>query len=356
MPTDPQPEASQPGVSRPGALMEAEAREAPAAAARQLERLGGELAALAARLRASEPPVVVTCARGSSDHAATYGKYLIETHLGVPVASLGPSVVSLYDAPLRLKGALFLAVSQSGRSPDLLRLAERARQAGAVTVALVNDEGSPLAGLCEHVLPLCAGPERSVAATKSYLMACLALLRLTAAWKDDKCLRGVASCLPDWLERAAEQDWRPALAGLTAATGLYVVGRGIGLGAALELALKCKETSRLHAEAFSGAELIHGPLALAGPGFPALVLGQDDATRAGMRQVAERLVGLGAPVLCTEPGVKGAVTLPVQPDLPPEAAPLAQALSFYLAIPEVARARGLDPDRPGNLRKVTETL
>jgi glucosamine--fructose-6-phosphate aminotransferase (isomerizing) len=336
--------------------MEAEAREAPAAALRQIARLGPVLEVLAERLRRDPPPLVVTCARGSSDHAAVYGKYLIETRTGVPVVSLAPSVVSVYGVRPHLAGALFIAVSQSGRSPDLLRAAEAARAAGVITVALVNDEASPLAALCEYCLPLCAGPEVSVAATKSYLMACAALLRLTAAWTGQADLAVTASRLPEILSRAMAVDWGPALAPLATTGGLYVLGRGIGLGAALEMALKFKETCRLHAEAFSAAEVVHGPLALVGPGFPVLLLGQADAARPGLRAVAERLVGLGGQVLTTEAGIPGTVLLPTPDDIPAEVMPLAQVVSFYLAIPAIARARGLDPDRPGNLTKVTETV
>ncbi|HYE49272.1 MAG TPA: SIS domain-containing protein [Azospirillaceae bacterium] len=337
-------------------LMFREAAEAPDAARRQLERCAPLLADLGRRLRALKPRVVVTCARGSSDHAATYGKYLVETRLGVPVASVGPSVVSLYRSPLSLEGALFVAVSQSGRSPDLLRLSEMAKAAGALVVGIVNDETAPLADRCDAVLPLCAGPERSVAATKSYLTSALAFLNLAAHWADDGAAQAAAAEAPRWLEAAKGCDWGPALSGLKETRGLYVVGRGLGAGAAMEMALKFKETCRLHAEAFSAAEVMHGPLELVGPGFPVLALTQDDATLAPTRETVARLVALGSPVMTTDVGVEGAARLPVPEGVPAELAPLAAVQAFYGALPALSLARGLDPDRPANLRKVTETV
>lgn len=332
-----------------------EAAESSDAARRQIARCGATFAELGARLRQLQPKLVVTCARGSSDHAAYYGKYLIETQLGLPVASVGPSIASLYDTKLQLDGTLFVVVSQSGRSPDLLRLVATARESGALVVGFVNDETSPLATGCDYFLPLCAGPERSVAATKSYLMSAFAFLQLAAHWRQDDALLRTVTATPQALDAAMTCDWSDALARLNDVTGLYVIARGLGNGAALEMALKCKETCRLHAEAFSAAEVIHGPLALVGPGFPVLALTQHDATEDASRAVIERMVSLGATVLSTD-GSAGTVALPTVPNLPPEIAPLAQVLSFYLAIHKVARARGLDPDVPPNLKKVTETV
>lgn len=337
-------------------LMDLEARESGDAARRQIERCGARFADLGEQLRKLQPHLVVTCARGSSDHAASYGKYLIETRLGLPVASIGPSVASLYQTKLQLEQSLFVVVSQSGRSPDLLRLVETARESGALVVGFVNDETSPLAERCDYFLPLCAGPEKSVAATKSYLMAAFAFLQLVANWQQDPALLDVVRATPGALDAATALDWKTPMAQLATAQGLYVIGRGLGTGAALEIALKCKETSRLHAEAFSAAEVIHGPLALVGPDFPVIALTQADQTEDANRAVIQRMLSLGATVLSTDTEVAGVVPLPVLPDMPPELAPLTQVLSFYLGIHHVARARGLDPDVPANLKKVTETV
>ena len=332
-----------------------EAAEAPAAARRAIAANRDPIAALAARLVARPPAMIATCARGSSDHAATYGAYLLATALGRPVASVGPSLVSIYGrAPVGLDGALVLAVSQSGRSPDVVQLATAARAAGALVVGLVNDTASPLAAACELVLPLGAGAETSVAATKSFLLAGAALLQLAAAWSGDPALADAVDRAPDALASTAALDWAPALAPLAGATSLYVVGRGVGLGPTHEVALKLKETCRLHAEAFSTAEILHGPIALVGPGFPILALGQDDATGPGTREVVATLVGLGADVASTLE-VAGARPLPLPAGVPPVLAPLCAVQSLYGALPALAAARGFDADAPAHLRKITRT-
>jgi glucosamine--fructose-6-phosphate aminotransferase (isomerizing) len=287
----------------------------------------------------------VTCARGSSDHAATYGKYVIETTTGHLVASVGPSVASMYHrAPVGLTNALFIAVSQSGKSPDVLELTEAAKRGGALVLGIVNDEQSPLAALCDLVLPMCAGEERAVAATKSFLLSGLAFVQLAAAWTGDATLADTAVRTPDLLDAACALSWD--LTPLAAATSLYVVGRGFGLGVAQELALKLKETCRVHAEAFSTAEVLHGPVELVGPGFPVIAIEQADETAAATRDVLAKLAAFGAPLYRCPP-LSGAPAL---------LAPLCQAQTFYLALPALAAARGLDADHPARLQKVTKTL
>jgi glucosamine--fructose-6-phosphate aminotransferase (isomerizing) len=338
------------------ATMASEAAQTADGAREQIVRCAGAFAELGEHLRRHPPRLVVTCARGSSDHAATYGKYLIETTVGHVVASVGPSVASIYHTRnLQLENALFLAVSQSGKSPDLLRLTAAARDAGAFVVGFVNDESSPLAALCHRSLPLCAGRERSVAATKSHLLAALAFLQLVAHWSAQEPLRAAVAELPDALAAARSVDWWPALSSLVAASSMLVLGRGTGLGAAQEMALKLKETCRLHAEGLSTAEAIHGPLALVREGFPVLVLGQDDASAESTRLAVRRLVELGAAVHSALE-VPGAQSLPVVAGLPPAISPLCQMQSFYMAVHRLATARGLDPDAPAHLSKVTETV
>jgi glutamine---fructose-6-phosphate transaminase (isomerizing) len=336
-------------------IMDREAGEAPAVARRQIERCGTVFAELGQRLRRQPPRFVVTCARGSSDHATSYGKYLIEQTLGCAVASIGPSIASVYKGRLNLERALFVAVSQSGQSPDLLHLTQAARDGGALVVGFVNDEESPLFRLCDVAVPLCAGEEVSVAATKSYIASGLAFLQLTAHWSDDAALRDAVHGAPAMLEEACRLDWWPALQTLADARSLYVIGRGVGLGAASEMALKFKETCRIHAEAFSSAEVMHGPLALVQPGFPVLALGQDDESAEGLRRVTSRLAELGASVL-SPLGTAGVLPLPAVAHVAPALAPLCQMQSFYRAIWRLALARGLNPDSPENLRKVTETV
>jgi glutamine---fructose-6-phosphate transaminase (isomerizing) len=338
------------------ATMALEAAQTADVARDQIDRSSRAFAELGEHLRRHPPRFVVTCARGSSDHAATYGKYLIETTVGHVVASVGPSVASIYDTrDMRLEGALFIAVSQSGKSPDLLRLTEAARDAGAFVVGFVNEEASPLAALCHRSLPLSAGREESVAATKSHVLSALAFLQLVAHWSAREPLRDAVTRVPQALAEARSLDWWPALSSLTDATSMLVLGRGIGLGAALEMALKLKETCRLHAEGLSSAEAIHGPLALVRKGFPVLVLGQDDASAESTRQVVRRLVELEASVHSVLP-VAGAQSLPVVPGVSAAISPLCQMLSFYMAVHRLATARGLDPDAPAHLSKVTETV
>lgn len=333
-------------------LMFREAAEAADVVARQFARNRAVLETLAARLRAAPPPFVVTCARGSSDHAATYGKYLLETQLGVVVASASPSVGSVYASPLRMQGALFIAISQSGKSPDLLRNVEAAKAGGAHVVALVNVEDSPLAALADTVIALHAGEERSVAATKSYLASLSALLQLTAVWKQDTDLLDALERLPAALRAAWACDWRRVAEGLQDATNLFVLGRGLGLGAAQEAALKFKETCGLHAEAYSSAEVKHGPMALVGPGFPVLAFAQPDDTGAGTRAVADEFAARGAQVWLAGAGGD----LPVVTPPHPACAPLLVVQSFYRAINALALSRGHNPDLPPHLNKVTETV
>lgn len=332
--------------------MFAEAAEAADVVEAQLTRTAGDLERLAQDLRAGTRAAVVTLARGSSDHAATYGRYLLETRAGVLTASLSPSVSSVYASRRHLSNTALLAISQSGRSPDLLETAHAARKAGACVVALVNEEDSPLVQLAHYIMPLCAGPETSVAATKSFIASLSAIAHLAARWSGDARLRASLDALPEQLRQAWTLDWSPAIPRFTRARSLYVVARGLGLGAAQEAALKFKETCGLHAEAISAAELRHGPLAIVGPGFPVLVFAQDDETRPDLATLSADLAAQGAQVIAA-----GLGTGPVLPGIvaDPAMQPILQIQSFYRMVNALAIARGRDPDRPPHLRKVTET-
>jgi glucosamine--fructose-6-phosphate aminotransferase (isomerizing) len=333
-------------------LMFNEAAQAADVIAAQLARNEAVVARLAASLRASAPRFVATCARGSSDHAATYAKYLFETQLGFVTASVSPSVGSVYAAKQHMRGALYLTISQSGKSPDLLHNAKAAREAGAHVVALVNVEDSPLAQLADTVIPLGAGPERSVAATKSYLASLAAILHLAAHWAGSAPLRRALDELPQALRAAWRADWSALTDGLVDARNLFVLGRGLGLAAAQEAALKFKETCGLHAEAYSSAEVKHGPMALVGPGFPVLCFAQPDETEAGMLALAKEFRGRGAQVWLSS--ARG--DLPLVAASNPAVAPLLTIQSFYRAINALALKRGHNPDVPPHLNKVTETV
>ena len=337
-------------------LMYQEAHESAEVVARQFAANEAVVAALAQSLRAQPPRFIVTCARGSSDHAAAYAKYVFETRLGIATASASPSVTSVYAAEQQWQGALFIAISQSGKSPDLLRNAQAAKLAGARVVALVNVEDSPLAALADTVIPLHAGPERSVAATKSYVAALAAVLHLCARWHGDDELGAALQRLPDALRAGWDADWSALSDGLVDAHNLFVVGRGFGLGIALEAALKFKETCGLHAEAFSAAEVKHGPMALVGSDFPVLCFGQDDDTLDSTLAVAREFRARGAQVFVAAPGQQGAGSLPVAGGLPALCTPLLIIQSFYRAASELSLRRGFNPDVPPHLNKVTETV
>jgi glutamine---fructose-6-phosphate transaminase (isomerizing) len=336
-------------------LMFVEAADASNAVRAQMRHDGAAMLKIGAELRKLRPRAVITCARGSSDHAATYAKYLIETHARLITASAAPSVSSVYGVTQDVRGCLFIAISQSGRSPDLLASVASAKASGATVLALCNSADSPLMSAADLAIDLNAGPERSVAATKSYLASLAAIARLVAAWTEDAALTEQITRLPDLMDQGWATDWSEALPLLQSADNLYVVGRGLGLGAAQELALKCKETCGIHAEAFSSAELRHGPYTLLRKGFPALLLAQADATRPGIEALAIELARRGVPVLLAGGNAAGSILLPTPPAAP-ELAPILLVQSAYRMIASLSVRRGLDPDRPAHLHKITETV
>lgn len=332
--------------------MFAEAAEAPAVVERLLAA-HGVIAPVADRLRRAGPSMLLTAARGSSDHAATYLKHLVETRLAIPVASASPSVASIYRAAPRMNDMVAVALSQSGRSPDLLATVAAAKAAGGMAVALVNAPDTPLAALADAVVPLGAGTEASVAATKSFLAMLAASAALVAAWGADATLSAALAELPAGLRAAWECDWTPLADALVGARGLYVIGRGPGFGAAQEIALKLKETCGLHAEAFSAAEVRHGPMALIGPDMPLLVLRQEDEAAASSDALIADMRRQGAPVWVA--GERGGDELPVPGTLDAALAPVLAVQAFYRAAAALSVRRGHDPDRPPLLAKVTET-
>ncbi len=336
--------------------MAKEVAEIPQATARFLTLSKTVVAEAAAGLRARDPGLIVTVARGSSDHAAAYLKYCIELAAGVPVASVGPSIASIYGATLRLGGAACIGISQSGRSPDIVEMMRSAGASGALTVAITNFADAPMADVCDFCLPLQAGVEQSVAATKTFVTSAVAGLCLLAEWRDDAALRGAVASLPVAFEQALSLDWSPLAERLTRAQSLYVLGRGPSFAIACEAALKFKETCGLHAEAYSAAEVLHGPAAIVEAKFPVFALGIADAALPQLVATAARLAGQGADVYLTGAAVPGATTLPSVPGLHPLVAPLALIVGFYGFIEALARRRGFDPDTPPHLRKVTETL
>ncbi len=338
-----------------GAGMAAELREAPAAVRCQADSLAASLTELIARLTRRPPDVVVTCARGSSAHAATFAKHLIERHLGIPVAAAAPNIATIYRQPLRLRGQLLLTISQSGSSDDLVETTSAARAAGAITVAIVNDPNSPLASASEIVLPMAAGPEFSVAATKTFIASLAAVLRLSAQWAGDTKMLKACERLPDRLEQAAQLDWSEALGPLAKANSLVAIGRGPTLAIAREAALKLKETCALHAEAFSSAEFRHGPIALVSRSYPILAFAPADEAAFSFGEFVTDLRRKGASVLVAEAGEKMPGRLPVLAPDQADADAICLIQSFYALLVELATQRGADIERPRHLQKVTRT-
>lgn len=320
--------------------MHAEIGEIPEAAARLLAPDAQEqLRAIATTWRAQDVGAFVTIARGSSDHAATCLKYAIEIASGIPVASVGPSVVTQFGATMRGASTRVIAISQSGSSQDLAASARGFAKQGADLLVLTNKTDSPLAQEAREVFAIRAGPELAVAATKSYVNSVLSGLWLVAYWRGDSVLQSALRALPD---RLAAQLNRPnaALSDLLASAPRgFVVARGPGLGIAQEIALKMLEVCGVHASAYSAAEVWHGPAAVIGPDMPVLVLEPADTAAARARDI-------GAPV----------VSLPTAPDAHPLLGGLEQLVVAYMSLEAAARARGRNPDAPPHLKKETITL
>jgi glucosamine--fructose-6-phosphate aminotransferase (isomerizing) len=332
-----------------------EVREAPAAVARQLQAGAGCYPAFAATLREHPPAAMLTLARGSSDHAAHFAAYLIMARMGRLVTSLPMSLVTLYHARIACAGLVSLAFSQSGRSPDLVEPTRYFTDGGAATAAFVNDEGSPLARAARWVFPLHAGEERSVAATKSFIAQLVAGARLVAAWQEDAPLAGALQALPPVLDAAMRVDWSAGVEALAGVDRLFVIGRGTGLAIAMEAALKLKETCAIQAEAFSGAEVQHGPMALVTEGYPLLVFAPRGPAHEGLLEMAAQMRARGARVLLVAPPGTPGCDLPLVVSESVDLDPVCAIQSFYPLAEALSRARGLDPDRPLHLTKVTRT-
>ncbi|MDI6836193.1 MAG: SIS domain-containing protein [Rhizobiaceae bacterium] len=335
--------------------MREEINEIPVAAARLLERSANDIAAAGRALRERDPGVVVTIARGSSDHAAHFLKYAVELELGLPVASLGPSLASIYGAPMKLGRAAAFAVSQSGASPDIVAMAEGSRTGGALTLALVNTVPSPLARAASLAIDIQAGPEIAVAATKSFVNSAVAGLAIIAAWSGSAELGRAVAALPGHLEAALALDWTSMLGPLSATDSLYMLGRGPALAIAAEAALKCKETCELHAEAYSSAEVLHGPVSLVERDFPVVAFAARDKAEPSIAGTVSALAAKNAACFITSGAALGAHALPFVATGHPLTDALALIVPYYGFVEALSRARGFDPDKPAALKKVTET-
>jgi len=332
--------------------MAREIREIPATTERILAEQ--DLVAITAdRIRHANPRVVVISGRGSSGNVGTFLRYLLETRAGLLVSTSAPSVVTTYKRSMDMRDAVFMVISQSGFSPDLVTGAQSARKNGALTIAIVNDTTSPLALACELTLPIGAGPERSVAATKSVVLSMVLCARLIASFTSDHALSEKIKQLPKRFRGAIACDWSAWSRSLAAARASFVIGRGFGLGPAREIGLKITEIMRLPTLSYSAAEVRHGPLACASAETPFLVLRQSDGSSemvdtliADLRFRKLKVFSVG------DPGA----TLPWIGNDDPICDAITMLLPAYATIEQAARYRGFDPDNPPYLTKITETL
>jgi glutamine---fructose-6-phosphate transaminase (isomerizing) len=310
-----------------------------------------------ARLR---PSVALTVARGSSDHAAAYFSYLLMTRLGLPSASLPPSVMTQHHAKPRVAGQLVVAFSQSGQSPDLVETMAAMRELGATGVAMVNAMPSPLAQASAWSCPVLAGPEKSVAATKSFIGMLGRSVQLVAGWErlveGRDALEQALRHLPSHLCDAASLKWSAAVDVLASVNRMLVIGRGAGLAVALEAALKLKETSGIQAEAFSAAEVRHGPMEIIRRGYPVLIFAPAGVEQPSLLALADELRERGARVLVAAPRGTAGADLPLIATGEPLLDPITTVQSFYVMAAQLAAARGRNPDEPQFLKKVTKTL
>ena len=331
-----------------------EARESAAIVANQDT---SQALALAEALKSQTPRGIVSVARGTSDHALGYLGYLLMHTRGMAVASLPPSLSSVLQTPWQVQDYLALGASQSGSPPDVIAMLKALAAGGARTATLVNVVPSPIIEASQHVLAVQAGPEKSVAATKSFIATVALGLHLLAHWNGDRKLQDALQALPDKLEQAANADWAAAVEALTPRERLFVVGRGTGLSIAQEAALKCKETCQLQGEAFSTAEVQHGPMAIVHDGFPVLLFAPPDHYQADALQLAEKFAARGAQVLlASDKKVAGTVHLPHIDAGHDALQGLTGILSWYVAAAQLSEARGLNPDEPPYLQKVTQTV
>lgn len=337
--------------------MRQEINEIPDAIERLFTHGGAEIERAVQALSTVDPAVVATVARGSSDHACTYFKYILEIFYGMPVASIGPSIASIYHTPLALNKQWCLAISQSGQSPDIVAMAQAAATSGAVVTGITNTANSPLSAVCDATIELHAGPEKSVAATKTFVCSVVGALWLLARWKQDQGLLTALHGLPDILARAANEAWPQLQEALAQdVQSVFTLGRGPSWAISNEAALKFKETCRIHAESYSAAEVLHGPVEVVGEGFPILAFAAQDRGGQSLIEICDTLARKGAQCYVTSDQAGAAHVLPYVSTGHDATDPLSLIVSFYAMVEGLAARRGLNPDTPRNLKKVTETV
>lgn len=335
--------------------MHQEVSEIPRAVERLLRDGGQDIQISAANAREANPSFLLSVARGSSDHVCTYLKYASELLLGLPMASVGPSVKSVYGCELSCRSAVSVSVSQSGQSPDIVAMTQSLTDAGAFSVAITNNDASPLASAALSTLPIHAGPELSVAATKTFVTSLVTGLWFLAELKQDAGLLRAIHRLPDHLDAATECDWSCA-SNAIGARSVFTLGRGPSWAISNEAALKFKETCLIHAESYSSAEVLHGPVSIVDKGFPILAFAANDASEGSLCEVADALAEKGAQMFVTSHRQSRANVLPHVRTDHWITDPIANIVSFYGMVEKLAVNRGIDPDTPRHLNKVTETI
>ena len=336
--------------------MRCEIDEIPDALRRLLKSSNGSVFTAALELRELDPRFITTIARGSSDHASAYLKYAIELVANIPVASIGPSIASIYGKSLRLEKSASISISQSGKSPDIIQMAKSTAKGGALAIALTNDDKAPLGQVCSHTIDICAGAELSVAATKTFVTSIVTGLLLLAHWKDDQHLLDALHKLPEQALKAIQCNWQPLNDRLKDESSLFILGRGPSMAIANEVALKFKETCQIHAEAYSSAEVLHGPVSIVNEGYPILALVARDASELSITGTADQLAEQGADIFATSKQSKKYCQLDFVETGHSLTDPLLLIVSFYSFIEKLACQRGLNPDIPPNLNKVTKTV
>lgn len=328
-------------------IMASEAADVPCVVETQLRENNSLCHALGEKIRTFAPSLVYLVGRGSSDHAGVFAKYLVEIEAGIPVAAAAPSVFSVYQRSLKLERALVIVISQSGRSPDIINQVEMAKKSGAMCVGLINDETSPLAAKVDFLVPLRASEEKAVAATKSYVASLTALIQIVAHWQSNTELLSALEKLPRELAKVIGEPAQLSKDFINSNCRFVVLGRGFGYAIAREVALKLKEVCGVHAEAFSSAEFLHGPIALAQDNLRVIDVTIPDESLLSHKQ---QMLGVD---------VKG---VPIQVldqshiHCAPRLSPLLNILRFYLDVADISVAMGRNPDSPVGLNKITQTL
>jgi glucosamine--fructose-6-phosphate aminotransferase (isomerizing) len=343
-----------------GEILRKEIHEQPEVVARFFEAEDQPVRELVERLRGTFQYVVIA-ARGTSDNAARYAKYLFGAQNRIPVALATPSLFTLYDRPPQMSGALVIGISQSGQSPDIIAVLEEARDQRQSTLAITNDPDSPLARVAGDVIALHAGPEKAVAATKTYTASIMAFALLSSHLQEDTLRHETLQRMPTLVEKTLVEN-----ANVVELAERYrsiehciVIGRGFNYATAFEVSLKIKELTRVVAEPYSSADFYHGPIAVVKEGFPVLLIAPSGEVLGNIRALAERLEELQAEllVISDEPTLlsRAAVAMPLQVNVPEWISPLLTVLPGQLYSLGLAQARGLDPDHPLGLTKITET-